>query len=73
MKSLGQILLSNESIKRWFDPKSVSLVLATQQRSGGAGRMLMSLLQFALWHRLFVESTVGELPEQIDPLSYLSD
>ena len=73
LKSLGQILLSNESIKRWFDPKGVSLVLATQQRSGGAGRMLMSLLQFALWHRLFVESTVGELPEQIDPLTYLSD
>ena len=70
---LGQILLRNEAIRRWFNPKGVTLALATQQRSGGAGRLLMSLLQFALWHRLFVESTVGGLPEQIDPLRYLSE
>ena len=73
LASLGQVLLNNESIKRWFDPKGVTLALATQQRSGSAGRLLMSLLQFALWHRLFVESTVTELPGQIDPLTYLGE
>ena len=73
LASLGHILLTNESIQRWFNPKGVKLLLATQRRSGGAGRLLMSLLQFALWHRLFVESTVGELPAKMDPLLYLSD
>jgi hypothetical protein len=33
---------------------------------------LMTLLQFALWHRFFVESSTPSLPEVGDPLALLS-
>ena len=32
----------------------------------------MTLLQFALWHRFFVESVTPTLPEVTDPLTLLS-
>jgi len=71
LASLGQVLLENEAIRRWFRPEGVATILGEQQQGGRRGRQLMMLLQFALWHRLFVESTTPVLPDLADPLDFL--
>ena len=73
LEALGRVLTSNEAIREWFKPAGVEALLAEQRGSRRAGRQLMTLLQFALWHRFFVESATPALPEVTDPLSLLSD
>ncbi len=72
LEVLGRVLTDNESIREWFKPAGVEALLAEQRRSQRAGRQLMTLLQFALWHRFFVESVTPALPEVTDPLAMLS-
>ena len=72
LEALGRVLTSNEAIRAWFKPAGVEALLAEQRRSQRAGRQLMMLLQFALWHRFFVESATPGLPEVTDPLTLLS-
>ena len=72
LEALGRVLTSNEAIRAWFKPAGVEALLAEQRRSQRAGRQLMTLLQFALWHRFFVESATPGLPEVTDPLTLLS-
>ena len=73
LEALGRVLTGNEAIREWFRPAGVQALLAEQRRSGRAGRQLMTLLQFALWHRFFVGSVTSALPEVADPLELLSD
>jgi len=72
LEVLGRVLNGNEAIREWFKPAGVQALLAEQRRSQRAGRQLMTLLQFALWHRFFVESVTPTLPEVTDPLTLLS-
>ena len=72
LEALGRVLTSNEAIREWFKPAGVEALLTEQRRSQRAGRQLMTLLQFALWHRFFVESVTPALPEVTDPLTLLS-
>jgi len=72
LEVLGRVLTGNEAIREWFKPAGVEALLAEQRRSQRAGRQLMTLLQFALWHRFFVESVTPALPEVTDPLALLS-
>ncbi len=72
LQELGRVLTHNEAIREWFRPAGVEALLAEQRKSQRAGRQLMTLLQFALWHRFFVESVTPTLPEVTDPLQLLS-
>ena len=72
LDALGRVLNSNDAIREWFNPSGVTALLAEQRKSHRAGRQLMTLLQFALWHRFFVESVTPTLPEVTDPLKLLS-
>jgi len=69
---LGRVLTRNDAIREWFKPAGVDNLLKEQGRSHRVGRQLMTLLQFALWHRFFVESSTPSLPEVGDPLALLS-
>ena len=72
LQALGTVLTGNEAIRRWFRPEGVESVLAEQQRVGRSGRLLMNLLQFAIWHRLFIESPGAPPPVAVDPLEFLA-
>jgi asparagine synthase (glutamine-hydrolysing) len=46
-------------------------VLRAQRKGANVNREVWSLLQFAIWHRLFVES-LGERPEpESNPLDWI--
>jgi asparagine synthase (glutamine-hydrolysing) len=71
LAALSARLPSNPAIRRWFRPAGVKRLLEAQAARGGASREVFGLLQFAIWHRLFIESP-GLAPSQDeDPLDWL--
>lgn len=70
--ALSRVLSNNVAIREWFQPAGVQRLLADQGRTQRSGRQLMTLLQFALWHHFFVQSSTSALPEVSDPLGLLS-
>jgi asparagine synthase (glutamine-hydrolysing) len=52
---LGRRLPENRGIRRWFDVEHIPELIAARRRGRGGSRELWGLMQFAIWHRLFVE------------------
>jgi asparagine synthase (glutamine-hydrolysing) len=71
LERLGRSLRGNEAINQWFRPEGVEALLAQQEKRGKSARYLMTLLQFAIWHRLFIEGDGAAPGEQVDPLTFL--
>ena len=70
-EQLAQKLPHSPAIQEWFRPAGVDALLAAHRRDGRHAREVWMLLQFALWHRLFVERP-GSRPEPVDqPLDWL--
>jgi asparagine synthase (glutamine-hydrolysing) len=69
---LGQVLPTLPAVQNWFNPAELARLVREQGGSGSAPtRILFSLLQFALWHRMFIEGK-GERPAAlVDPLDFL--
>jgi asparagine synthase (glutamine-hydrolysing) len=68
---LGQALAGNEAVREWFDPAGVTQLIEMQQRTGNYGVQVWGVLQFAIWHRLFVERP-GRMPGRSeDPLDWV--
>ncbi len=61
----------NEAIGAWFDREAVTRLIARQQRKGDVSREIWSLMQFAIWHRLFIEGHGEAPPPDSDPLEWL--
>jgi len=71
LTQLGQALAANEAIRAWFQVDGVKGLIEAQQRTGGHSDQVWGLLQFAIWHRLFVEQP-GRLPGRSeDPLDWI--
>jgi len=69
--NLKQKLVPNEAIKTWFNPKVVSDMIAQQQAGKNNTRELFCLMQFAIWHRLFIDRP-GQIPSpEENPLDWL--
>jgi asparagine synthase (glutamine-hydrolysing) len=70
---LERVLLGNAGIREWFVPAGIRQLVAEQQRkpSGETRSKLLRLLQFALWHRLFVEGDGAAPAKRQDPLDLL--
>lgn len=68
---LERILSSSPAIREWFRPQAVRRLADLQRRGRNVTRNLGALLQFALWHRIFIEGD-GSRPAVQDPLTYLT-
>jgi asparagine synthase (glutamine-hydrolysing) len=68
---LQQVLPEQLGVREWFRPSGVGQLFNEQRRNGRATNRLERLLQFAIWHRLFVEGD-GSAPAACeDLLSFL--
>lgn len=68
---LGEKLPENRAIRDWFDPAGVRRLVAEQDRRGNAGRELWGILQFAVWHRLFIEGPADRPSAREDLLDWI--
>ena len=68
---LGARLAHNRGIREWFRVTAIAELVRARKAGRGGGRELFTLLQFAIWHRLFIEQP-GLKPEpNEDPLEWV--
>ena len=71
LASLAQKLPQSAAIREWCEPLAVETLLARQAQKRDVTREVWSLMQFAIWHRMFVEHR-GDVPGvEEDPLQWL--
>ncbi|MDF9393482.1 MULTISPECIES: asparagine synthase (glutamine-hydrolyzing) [Methylococcus] len=71
LKRLAQILPEHPALTPWLKPDGIRMLIADcrEERQGSA--MLWAILQFAIWHQLFIAGS-GERPAPLtDPLEFL--
>ncbi len=71
LQRVARVMLDNEALQEWFRPEGVRLLLERQQRRGDVTKNVYALLQFALWHRMFVEGDGAMPPPRVDPVEFL--
>ena len=71
LQQIGKVLAQNDGVRQWFNPSAVEDLVQRQHRRRDVTRNVMALLQFAIWHRLFIEGTGARPPAQIDPVQFL--
>jgi asparagine synthase (glutamine-hydrolysing) len=73
LKQLGKVLPGHPAIHEWFKPEGVKQVIqACRNPNGTASRMVWSLLQFAVWHEIFIGSSGQCPPALTDPVDFIS-
>jgi asparagine synthase (glutamine-hydrolysing) len=71
LAQLGQALAANEAVRRWFNVEGVRALVAAHQGGQNHSEQLWGLMQFAIWHRIFVERP-GVAPQRSeDPLDWI--
>lgn len=68
---LAQRLPRNPALRHWFNPSGLDWLIQHQKATGKATHALWSLLQIALWHRIFIEGDGSPPPLDADVLDWL--
>jgi len=71
LQGLRLKLPGNPAIRAWFDSDGVRRLIDEQAARGGAAREIWSLLQFAIWHRLFIDEPGLQPSPDEDPLDWI--
>jgi asparagine synthase (glutamine-hydrolysing) len=70
---VGALLMRNRGVREWFDTKAVRALVAARQATRGGDRELFGLLQFAVWHRLFIDGVSQPPRPDEDVLDWVAD
>ena len=68
---LGQRLAANRGIRDWFEVTAIPGLVAARKAGRGGSRELFGLMQFAIWHRLFIEEPGLKPGPDEDPLEWV--
>ncbi len=71
-QKLCQRLPQHPAIKEWFRPEGVKQLLAGYGSSGAESRMVWAMLQFAVWHELFINGDGSRPDARTDPLELIA-
>jgi len=70
---LGDRLVRNRGIRDWFRTAAVGELIGAGRAGRGVSRELWGLMQFAIWHRLFIEQPgLKPAPDEEDPLEWIA-
>ena len=72
LQTLMKVLPDSAGIRAWFQPDAVRALLSAQQRGAKYSSALWALLNFAVWHRIHIESDAEKPADQLDPLTLLA-
>ncbi len=72
LDQLSQKLVLSPAIQQWFNVDEVKRLAIRQQQKGDVSREIWGLMQFAIWHKLFLEDnhTIPQVEE--NPLDWIS-
>ncbi len=65
-------LPENTGIRRWFNPDQVRALIQRQRSNGRHSAALWALLQFAIWHTLFIDGDGSRPPASTNILEYIA-
>lgn len=68
---LERALTRAEGLREWVKPHAIHHLAQLQRRSHNVTKNLSALLQFAIWHRIFVDGD-GTRPAPQDPIAFIS-
>ncbi|NKF21650.1 asparagine synthase (glutamine-hydrolyzing) [Solimonas marina] len=72
LDTLAEKLPASAAIRQWCEPSAVRELLAREHARYDVTREVWSLMQFAIWHRLFIEADGSQVPgSDEDPLAWL--
>lgn len=71
LQRVERALPAHPAIRAWFQPHGVRARLAADRRAGELSRAGSALLEFALWHQLFIDGDGGAPPAGVDPVALL--
>jgi len=71
LERLARVLPNAPAIRRWLQPSGLARLIERQRRKADRSAPLWSLLNFAVWHRLFIEGG-GKPPGVQDPIALLA-
>ncbi len=69
---LEEKLLQNDAMRAWFNSETLQRLFEFQRRGGRGTRAIWCLMQFAIWHHIFLEGNGEEPTPQEDPLDWIS-
>ena len=72
LQRVAVCLQNSPAIAEWFNPAGVAKLVERQQQKGDVTKNVFALLQFAIWHKLFIEADGSAPPALIDPVELLS-
>ncbi|MCJ7501379.1 asparagine synthase (glutamine-hydrolyzing) [bacterium] len=72
LDGLRRTLPQDPAVGLWFKPEGIRDLIDQSKGSPAAGRVLWSILQFALWHRIFIEGSGERPPESVNPMDILN-
>ncbi len=68
LNGIEERLLQNSAIREWFNPSGVKGLFLAQREGAKASREIWSLMHFAIWHNLYVESGCKYSPSPSESL-----
>ncbi len=72
LRKLGQLLPNHPAFSGLFDPSGITALINRQATKQDVPEILWSLLQLAVWHRLFIEGN-GQKPDVFtDPIDFIA-
>ena len=72
VRQLVDELEMSAGIRRWFDVRAVKNACRDHLHTHRYAKEIWSLMEFAIWHRLFIEGRSEKPSPQIDPLTFLA-
>ncbi|MCB2263252.1 MAG: asparagine synthase (glutamine-hydrolyzing) [Candidatus Thiosymbion ectosymbiont of Robbea hypermnestra] len=69
---LGDRLVRNRGIRDWFRPEAIGELIDAGRAGPGHSREIWGLMQFAIWHRLFIEEPGLTPSPDEDPLEWVA-
>ncbi len=72
LRQLQTTLPHNPGIRRWFNPEGIEKLLALQRRHGKLSNPLWAIIQFAIWHNLYIDGNGARPDKRADLRSFIS-
>ena len=72
LQALRKTLPHIHGMRQWFQPEGILELTEKGKRSSVEGRVLWSLIQFAIWHKIFIEGSGERPPDFISPIEFLN-
>lgn len=71
LERLGQVLPQHPAIQHWCHPTVVQQLIKQQGQRDSSSRLLIALLQFAVWYQIFIENGGERPPALCDPVEFI--